>query len=683
MRNVMQRFWATYILDLRLTVFHWSYLLFLAAWSGFIVTNYAVPELNIPSLFNIVLGFIGLLGMFFTGVQASRSQRNRFDMLEVALPSGVEVLLARWLAIITALLGLLIAPLFVIVTAPASLIDVPYILTNLLFILIAVSFGTGLVWLVQNTIGIRRWMYPLFGVLWLGAGLLPNVLSNDGLPTPGINLTNFVTMNQSINSPVWGQFTQNQLPQLTVLFYVGLVLLFAGIMLWRTMATRFHRRSPAIIAFTVAALGIVLFAGSSYTMQVYAANQQVLDEDQYQQDFADQIISTAAMPFEVTAYDVTFALGTPTQLSAQINVTNRSDTPLSELTFSLYHQFEVTDASQPFTRERDTLTLTLPQALAAGESTQVSVDYQGNIAYLERRLGRPPEATYFVRPEGVNLACAVLWYPVPGQLLPNRSGYFYTGSASCILDNSARFHLTIAEPGMLQYASNLTQIDATTFVSEGATWAQLIGAPNLQTTTDSNLTIVTTPSQFEGVSPRINQYLVPPFQHLQRIFPDVQHLTVVALQLTTDSFSQWVSYPATQESAVVIIAPRQFDFLASSLLEEYHDIGKPLITSMLGGQNTILTDNISYFLWVHYLENGDVEQMRPIIENGLPQGGFYTSIPYKEYYTISFALYDVYVAQGETVLFDLLRQMRAEIETLNTMSTQQLLTWIEETVNAD
>lgn len=688
MRNTMQRFWATYLLDLRLTCLHWGYLLFLVVWSGFIIITYTQDDYrSLQGLFNIVLGFGSLIAMFLTGIQASRAQRNRFDMLEVALPGGVEMLLARWLASITAVGGLVIAPLVVLITAPAGRLDTSYVLNNLLLILVSAAFATGLIWLVQNTVGIRRWMYPLFGILWLAGGMLPNMLTNDRLPLPGINLLNFITMNQSISSPLWGQLAQGQLTNLTVLFYVGIVMLFAGVMLWRATAKRFYRRSPIVIMLTAVAMGVILFAGSSYTAQVYAANQQVLAEDQHQQTYVDQIMHPAEMPFEVTAYNVMFTLGTPSQLSAEMDVLNRSDAPLTELTFSLYHQFEITDASERFTRERDILTLTLPQALAPGESYQVSVMYQGNIAYLERRFGRPPEATYFIDPDGVNLACAVLWYPVPGRLLPayTEISDSFHAILTCPLDHPAAFRLTIDAPGTLNYASNLTRIDATTFVSEGTTWAQIIGAPNLQTITEGALTFVTTVEEFARLRPLIRQYYVPAFEHLQRFFPDAQHLTVVALELTPDSWSRWDAYPATQESLIAFITPRQFDFISVATQSEYYNLGEPLLAGVFGAQRNTLIENFIYFLWIHYVANGNVEQMGLLLESGLPTGGMYShfSLPYEERYRIAFALYDIYSTRGETAVIDLIHEIRGQMATLGGMSAEEIATWIEETIDAD
>lgn len=688
MRNTIQRFWATYVLELRLTCLHWAYLLFLAVWSGFIIITYTQDDYrSIQGLFNIVLGFGSLIAMFLTGIQASRPQRNRFDLLEIALPSGLEILLARWLVSMTTVGGLVIAPLVVLITAPAGRLNTSYVLNNLLLILVAAAFATGLIWLVQNTLGIRRWMYPLFGILWLAGGILPNMLTNDRLPLPGISLINFITMNQSISSPLWGQLSQGQLTDLTMLFYVGIVMLFAGVMLWRSALARFYWRSPMIIILTGVAVAVVLFAGSSYTAQVSAANQQVIAEDQHQQTFVDQIMHPAEMPFEVTAYNVMFALGTPSQLTAEMDVLNRSDAPLTELTFSLYHQFEINDASETFTRERDILTLSLSQALAPGESSHVSVSYQGNIAYLERRLGRPPEATYFIHPEGVNLACAALWYPVPGRLLPAYSEVndnFYT-ILHCPLDKPAAFRLVIDAPGPLNYASNLTRIDATTFMSEGTTWVQIIGAPNLQTTTEGALTFVTTVEEFVRLRPLIRQYYVPAFEHLQRFFPDTQHLTVVALELSPDSWSRWDAYPATEESLFAFIAPRQFDFITAATQSEYYNLGEPLLASVFGAQRNTVIANIIYFLWIHYIANGDVEEMGMFMESGLPAGGTfsYFSLPYEERYRIALTLYDIYSEQGETAVIDLIREMRTQMGTLGGMSADEIADWIEESMHAD
>jgi hypothetical protein len=509
----------------------------------------------------------------------------------------------------------------------------------------------------------------------MGAGVIPNVLNNDGLPLPGINLINFVTMNQSVNPLVWGQIPQGQLPDLTALFYAGLVLLLVGLSMWRILTTRFHRRSPGVVAAIITALGIVIFAAMSYTVQVH------------QMEYADQVILPSAMPFRVDAYDISFSSGDPSQFTAQMTVLNRSSSPLTELVFSLYHEFQIVDVSVPFTRDHDSLILTLPAPLAPGDTVSLNVTYAGNITYLERRLGRPPEATYFVRADGMYLTCAVLWYPIPGRILPNFTQYDenFAAHPTCLLDYPAAFRLSVNAPGTLNYASNLASLNATTFASDGTLWAQLIGTSSIQTTTDGPLTLITTFADAGDVRPRIEQYVTPAYAHLRRIFPDAPPVTIMAMGLASDSFTQWDVYPPTRESLYLHIDPRAFDFFPSSPQSMYYELGAPLLKSLFNGHDNALTENIAYFVWAHYLTNGDPDAMRPLLEEGLPAGSstFYSSIPFEERYRLAHVLYDIYVERGETAIVRLLNALRTESDTVSTMSAEAVESWIEEAVNAD
>jgi hypothetical protein len=685
MLDTLRRFAAVYWLELRLN-FHWSYLLFIAVWSGFVITTYTQDDYrSIRGLFNIVLGFGSLIGLFLSGIHVSRPSRSRFDMLEVALPTGVELLLARWLAGITALGALMIAPLIVLVTAPPGRLPLDFSLQQLLLVLLSFSFVTILITAVQHTVGIRRWMYPLFAVLWVGAGMIPNVLNNDGLAVPGVNLINFVTMNQSVNPLVWGRIPQGQLPTLTILFYVGLIALLCALMLWRVIATRFQRRSTSVGALLIAALGVVTASAASFTAQVHAANQQIRTEEA-QQVIAGTPVLAAAMPFNVSAYDLVFTLGDLTQITAQITVANRSESPLTDLTFSLYQQFEITQASAPLARDGNTLTLTLPTPLLPGASTLLEITYTGNITFLERRLGRPPEAAYFIRSEGVYLPCAVLWYPVPGQIFPNVTLYDenFAARPTCLLDQPAAFRLTVNNPGAITFTSNLTRLDATTFASNGATWAQLIATSNLQIQTEGRLTVISVADGSDVLAP-IEEYIVPAYDYLRRFFPAVPDLTVVAVPLASDSFTQWQAYPATHEALYVFIDPRDFTYLSTGEQNVYMDAGAPLIKSFFAGRDDALTENIAYFLWVHYLTGGDVEAMRPLLENGLPAGStmFYSSVPFADRYQLANELFDTYVSAGEVATFDLLHAINIQLDTLSALPVEDLNAWIAETLNAD
>ncbi len=433
------------------------------------------------------------------------------------------------------------------------------------------------------------------------------------------------------------------------------------------------------------ALGIVVLASASFALEVHAANEQIRAEDQQRAASGDPVLPSA-MPFSVTAYDVVFALGDSAQLSAQMEVVNRSDAPLTELAFSLYHQFEIVEASIPWARDGDTLTLTLPAPISPGASAVVEITYTGNITYLERRLGRPPEATYFIRPEGVYLPCAVLWYPVPGRILPNVTLYDenFTAMPTCLLDQPAAFRLTVDDPGALTFASNLTPINTATFASEGTTWVQLIGTNSLQTMTDGHLTVISVADGSDVLAP-IEQYVAPAYDDLRRFFFDMPDLTVIAVSLASDSFSGWQVYPATREALYLFIDPREFVYLGTGEQNVYMDVGAPLIKSLFGGQDNRLTENIAFFLWVHYLTGGDAEAMRPLLEDGLPAGStmFYSSVPFAERYQLAHALFDTYVSAGETATFDLLRAMRTQINALSALPVEDLNAWIAETLNAE
>ena len=59
-----------------------------------------------------------------------------------------------------------------------------------------------------------------------------------------------------------------------------------------------------------------------------------------------------------------------------MDVTNHGDAPLSDLVFTLNHIFEVTDASVPYQRDGDDLTLHLSETLEPGRSQTIRLTYQ-------------------------------------------------------------------------------------------------------------------------------------------------------------------------------------------------------------------------------------------------------------------------------------------------------------------
>jgi hypothetical protein len=211
----------------------------------------------------------------------------------------------------------------------------------------------------------------------------------------------------------------------------------------------------------------------------------------------------------------------------------------------------------------------------------------------------------------------------------------------------------------------------------------LIGAPALQRATEGEITVVTG-NGIDQISPLVFESYTPALEHFQRFFPEAEQLTVFAMDLPSANFFD--GDPATQESLVATISPRDLNWVGRSPQSAYTAIGANIVDSLFGGQENALTSNISYFLWIHYMANGDPEEMGALLRGGLPNNGgsrtFY-SIPYEERYRIAFALYDVVVTEGEDAMIDLLRQMYAQRDTLSAGTPEAIMAWIEEARSAD
>ncbi len=150
----------------------------------------------------------------------------------------------------------------------------------------------------------------------------------------------------------------------------------------------------------------MLVGGAGYSAQVQAASAQ--REALSQNTIANYSPDTVTLPVDVayapTRYDLTLDLssfGAPT-FALQMDVANRGDAPLSDLTFTLNHIFEVTDASVPYQRDGDDLTLHLSETLEPGHSQTISLTYNGAVWWYggSYQPGRPSAASDFVDPAG-------------------------------------------------------------------------------------------------------------------------------------------------------------------------------------------------------------------------------------------------------------------------------------------
>lgn len=681
-KTTMQRFLATYRLELWLTVRHWAYLILLVLWSGFIAATYINDDLfSLRPMFNFTLGFSTLFGLVLTGLVAMRPRRNRFDHLESAFPTGAEILFARWLATITALVGFLIVPLGIALFSPAAQMErLSYVVHILLLHLLAFGFITGLIWLVENTIGVRRWMHPFFAGIWLLGGLIPGIFNNDGLQFPGMNLFTFVLMDAPMNS-LWDML-RGMLPVWFPLFYVGLIMLFAGVMLWQHHRQRFYHRHTGAIMLAVAALGLIIVSGANYTAEVAAYNQQVRTDRERTRVQVPEVTTPVDLPFAVTEYALTYTHGDPAELNASMVVRNHSDTALDELQFSLHYQFDVVDASHSFERDDFFLTLTLSEPLAPDEEASINIQYQGAIWVLEASPGRPPQARNFTHADGVYLTYDMLWYPVPGNHSPNFTVYEETGQSIVdynLLAAPAQFRLEIAEPGQLEYTTNLVRQDDRTFSSSGARWVDLIGVPDLSTTQENGITLVADAYGYEPLEELSQQVFSPLLGYLREHFSD--DLTLKLQVLDTPAIK--LNYPATEENLIVRLSPRSLSWVITYPENAYRYGGENLFISLFGGHQSLLTQNIAYFLWVHYSTGGDKVEMESIIREATPPGNmrFYSHQTLEERFQIANVLLDVYLTQGEDAVFDVLQEIRQEIDSLADQPADVMIGWIEDRAN--
>lgn len=701
MPETLRRFIALYKLEVRLTCWQPIYALLVAVWSIFIISQYANGDLfSMFSMLFAVIGFISLIALFLTGVVAGRAKRSRFDLMEVALPYGAEAGLARWLASLTAVGGFIVVPLIILLFLPSTLLDPGFAPHMILLILLSATFTSGLVWLVQNTIGIRRWMYPLFAGVWLLGGMLPSTLHINGLPIPGLQLTNFIRMEAPTQS-LWGALPQGSLPGYFALFYIGIIALFVGVTLWRAVRRRSYRLSVPSVALMAASLGVMAFAGVNYGVREAALNQEILDNQDREGAVREEQIAPADVPYVVTDYAVTFsapsAVDQPAHLTASLIVLNRGDAPLTALNFSLNHQFIVTSVSGEsayvFDRSADQIVVHLPKALEPGTAQPITFAYEGSIWVTQYIVGQPPEATDFTAPNGISLNGGTLWYPVPGRFAPNAQEYVPADPTLdpndhaqvfrlidyTFLDQPATFNLTIDPPGDLDYTSNLPQIDDHTFASQGTRWANLIGAPELQSTTANGVTVVGAARGFDLIEPSVRSHYEPYIAYLRSVFPAVDAESVIVLAAAVDPpfFS---TFPATQEAMYTILPPHSLSWLERNPQNEYDYVGDDMVSSLFGDASSPLTENVAFFLWT-LRSGGGVEAMQSILTNGLPTGSggstAYYAQPFGQRYTIANALFSVYLENGEEEALDTVREMYAERLTLSAETPDAIVKWVQ------
>ncbi len=675
-----RRFLASYLLELRLNCTHWSYLLLLAIWSVFIVSQYLNDSLMaIRAMFNFVVGFSSLIGLVMVAVQASRAHRSRFDLLEIAFPTGFELVLARWGASLTSLLILFVPAFIVALFIPATHLDIDYAIINFIQAIISLGFISGFIWLIQTLFGIRRWMYPFLIGLWLLSGMLPNApfFRNNNLPIPGTNLVNFVVMDVGQNW-TWGNLATGNLPQWIRLFYVGIIVLILGVLWWHFGKTRLQKLLlPAVSVTSIAAL-LIGYATVNDVQEVVALNQAIEDEQTHLNIPYTDLLIPQDTPIVVDEYVIEFNPHTA-EFVAQMHVRNRGDVPLDQFPFSLYYQFEITEASLPYTREDSFVTFMAESPLNPAETLQLQITYQGALWSLETSYNSAPIPKNFIRPNGVNLIYDIIWYPMPGHVLPNRL-IFHPETNRLIhytlLDEPAQFELSISPSDTLDFASNLLQISENSFVSEGATWASLVGIPNLETTSLEHLHIITRQRDTEFLAPPVSNLYTPFMSYMREHFDNIPDLNIQVLEIPSES---WARYPPPiAENLFLLLSPRNVDW-QDDITAQYNDGISPLLNAFFGENDAILTRNINFFIWFHYTLQGDAQAIQTAVQGDLNRYGSRSSYLYTENdpYLVVKLLSEIYTEDGEATVFRILNQFRENMAELAQLTSEEVIIWME------
>jgi hypothetical protein len=706
MRNpAIQRFLASYRLELRLISLHWSYGLIYAAWAVFVLSNLRRPILE-PARILLFSGIgmgtvavVSLISLAMAGVSASRSDTTRFVLLETAFPTGIEVVIGRWLAVFTALIAFAIVPLVVtLIIGPihSFLSALPLFIGETLLIF---AFVTGLVWVIHAIVGIRRWMYPLFVALWIGSALARNLYSDQGLQLPGANLLAFASGNFGSYSEAFGRLQWGNLPLLYDLFYLGLVLTLIGVLSWYYQVRRFHHPLPVIMTMTTLTTVFTLATGTVYIGEVAAANQQIRDASGIIRPNIAQMQAPAQLPYTFSNYDIIIDMDTPSapEFQVQVQAVNVGDEPLVTLDYSLNAQLNLTISNLPYERSGHLIHVTLPQPLQPGETTLIQVVYSGTMWRYVRQFATPPIAADFTHIDGINLTAESLWYPVPGLTSP---GVRFTEARGGVYQDSVLYHLAIPtsvqlqvlNPGTFHYASNLPAVSASEFRSEGTLAVDLVGTPNLATRTSGNVTLIAAQTEIEPLATLVNEWFIPAWDTVQFFFPENEKLVLIAIKERSEYTAFETVYPSTAENLVVRVDP----LILYRLPEGEDSLARPfiyLLDSLLYDAHPHLHSGIYQFLWLYLIEDGDPQRMeqrfRQEIQSANPFGRYsfvrYTDslMTLETRYGVTEALIALYTAEGDDAIRVLFERIQAENSALKDLTPEALAAWVEDAANAD
>jgi hypothetical protein len=660
------RFLKAYIVELRLLVMHWSYPLLHVLLIALLLYFTDGGEYGRTALGTLetlagrlAIGLISLVGLFAAGLGASRADRAKAAELEWTFPTGEEVVVGRWLAGVTALLGFLLEPLIVATRqGPLSslLAGLP---TYTGEAALTIAFTTAGAWWLARRIPLGRWSYPLLAAGWLAFLVGPTLFINR---FPYLSLFNFMRQGvMSYHSELWRRLGYGDALLWFNLFYAGLMLFFLGLLMWWERFRRSRRPSVSGVLVAIGALAMALFAGANYVAPILAIVAETPTT-------APPPPAPAVTGLVIEAYDLTLNLseGDRADFEAAVSMHNQGEVPLHRFDLQLHPTLQVTEADAAFEREGVRVWFDLPEPLAPGERRTLRMRYGGPVweAYLDEGV---PVAEAFVHPDGVRLSPIVVWYPeVPGE-----SALRYASS------EPFDFRLVVEGTGDLRFGSNLPAVGPNVFESGDATWVYLVGSPFLVTEEAGDTLLITARDDLPRVRPMISVY-TEALAHLRRFMPDVPVEGLTAMVLQPGLLPQGT--PPSDGRAVVVIGrlvlydlndPDAYNFpmVWDALLYDLWRLGG----GALEGDVAWHVREAAAFIWMHYGCDGDpaciAKEMEPTLAN--------MGVEWSKNYLPAILL-EIYEQEGEDAIVRILREFRLRSETFSQMPREEILTWLRE-----
>jgi hypothetical protein len=628
MRNLLQRCGSAYTTELRLLCGHWGYALLHLLWAGVLIyTNWnrdigsARFAMN-DSFGELTTALVSLVALFIAGISASRGRRLRFTALDDTLPTGAEVVLGRWAAALTASLALLSVPLlFILRQGPTAsfFAEAPRFLGEALLVL---AFSTIAAWWLIHLLGRHnRWSYLLLAGVWVGSSVGLELRDNYEVGLPQLTLLQFARDEHLRYADLWGRLRNENLSLWFNLCYLGLTLGLLALIVLRVQRTRFHRRGVGAAAALLGAVALAAFGGVQYTTVINAMNARIAEDARLhgppvtsrpidpERDTPESLYGLPDQAEQITRYDITADLSNPTQphFSAKLDLYNAGSKPITRFALTLNHDFAITRADLPHTREGDWITLQLPQPLAPRQTLSTTLEYGGALWSGWRVFNDMPQSMFFTDAQGVRLSTAIGWYPLAGVIKLSVGDNTIFGRYHLPAD----MRLEIKTSDTFPAISNLPQVRANVFEGQQATWMMLFASPELVSAQVGDVRLITARDNLAALQPFAEQYDRVLAAH-RRFIPDVPFdgLTVMALDE-----NDGLPFNTPPTPGQLIVLPSRADLFARYENQAgTYDPGAQIIGRAVthdfwqlgnGEMDNLTFDIASEFLWSYAEARGD------------------------------------------------------------------------------